>query len=94
MQSIQLQTHIGEDGILKVKLPSNVENQEIEVMIIFQPVKDKDISPIETEKKKLSWQEFIEKTAGSCADDPIVLDDLGIDETLDDNLEEIISLEG
>jgi hypothetical protein len=46
---------------------------------------------INTEKHKLAWQEFINQTAGSCADDQIILDDLGVDNTLDDSLEEMIN---
>ncbi|MBD2664216.1 hypothetical protein B6N60_01245 [Richelia sinica FACHB-800] len=50
-----------------------------------------DDKNIETgENHQLSWQEFINKTAGSCADDPIIIDDLGIDDTLDDRLEDMI----
>ncbi|TAE61727.1 MAG: hypothetical protein EAZ87_00690 [Nostocales cyanobacterium] len=46
---------------------------------------------IETgENHQLSWQEFINKTAGSCADDPIIIDDWGIDDRLDDRLEDMI----
>lgn len=43
------------------------------------------------ENHHLSWQEFINQTAGICADDPIILDDLGIDDRLDDSLEEMIN---
>ncbi|MEA5497566.1 DUF2281 domain-containing protein [Limnoraphis robusta Tam1] len=32
------------------------------------------------EQSKLSWDEFIQRTDGSCADDPIVLDEEGISE--------------
>ena len=52
---------------------------------------NKTITSIKTESHNLDWQEFINQTAGSCADDPIILDDLGFDNTLDDSLEEMIS---
>lgn len=38
---------------------------------------------------ELSWDEFIQRTYGSCADDPIVIDDKGISDQLDDQLEEV-----
>ena len=43
------------------------------------------------EQSKLSWDEFIQRTYGSCADDPIVLDEEGISDQLDDSLEEIFN---
>ena len=37
MQSIQIKTHVDEDGLLKVQMPSEVKNVELDVMIVFQP---------------------------------------------------------
>lgn len=37
MQSIQLKTHVGEDGLLKVQMPPEIKDMELEVMVIFQP---------------------------------------------------------
>ncbi|MFM6036251.1 MAG: hypothetical protein ACKPBB_01405 [Sphaerospermopsis kisseleviana] len=51
---------------------------------------DGDKNTVTAENHQLSWQEFINKTAGSCADDPIFIDDLGIDDSLDDRLEDMI----
>ncbi|MBD2626421.1 hypothetical protein [Trichormus variabilis] len=61
------------------------------VRLFRQNVIKKQTSLISTENNKLNWQEFINKTAGSCADDPIIMDDLGIDDSLDDTLEEMIN---
>ncbi|NEP03663.1 MAG: hypothetical protein F6K25_26990 [Okeania sp. SIO2G4] len=39
--------------------------------------------------EELGWSRgFFERTAGSCADDPIVIDNGGIDESLDDSVRE------
>ncbi|NEO55752.1 MAG: hypothetical protein F6K54_23380 [Okeania sp. SIO3B5] len=39
--------------------------------------------------EELGWSRgFFERTAGSCADDPIVIDNGGIDESLDDSVQE------
>ena len=38
MQSIQVKTHVGEDGLLKVQMPSEVKDMELEVMVVFQPL--------------------------------------------------------
>lgn len=37
MQSIQVKTHVGEDGLLKVQMPSEVKDMELDVMVVFQP---------------------------------------------------------
>ena len=58
-----------------IKKPTSIDDKNIEI----------------AENHQLSWQEFINQTAGSCADDPIIIDDLGIDDRLDDRLEEMIN---
>ncbi len=37
MQSLQFKTHIGLDGILKVQMPPEVKDLELEVLVVFQP---------------------------------------------------------
>lgn len=38
MNTIQLKTHVGEDGILNLQIPTGVQNQEIEVLVVIQPI--------------------------------------------------------
>ncbi|MFN6568660.1 hypothetical protein [Dendronalium sp. ChiSLP03b] len=38
MESIKIRTYIGDDGILKIQLPPEIANQELDVVIVFQPV--------------------------------------------------------
>lgn len=38
MESITLRSHVGEDGILQVSVPDQLRNQDLEIMIIFQPI--------------------------------------------------------
>ena len=38
MQSIQLKTHVGEDGLLKVQMPPEIKDMELDVMVVFQPL--------------------------------------------------------
>jgi hypothetical protein len=38
MESIKLKSRIGEDGILRVQVPTGLRNQEFEIMIILQPI--------------------------------------------------------
>lgn len=42
MQSIQLKTHIGEDGLLQITMPPDFKNQDLEIMVIFQPLTTTD----------------------------------------------------
>jgi len=35
MESIKLKSRIGDDGILKIQVPDNFKNQDLEIIIIF-----------------------------------------------------------
>jgi hypothetical protein len=60
MKSIKLRTHIGEDGLLKVELPTELTDIDIELIMVYQPVVVQ------------GWPEgFLERTYGSFADDPL-----------------------
>jgi len=37
VQSIQLKTHVGEDGLLTVQMPPEIKDMELDVMVVFQP---------------------------------------------------------
>ncbi|MEH2159715.1 MAG: hypothetical protein V7K38_01415 [Nostoc sp.] len=41
MESIKIRTYIGDDGILQIQLPPEIINQELDVVIVFQPVVQK-----------------------------------------------------
>lgn len=48
----------------------------------------REITPVIKTPEELGWEPgFIDKTYGSCADDPIVIDERGISKELDDDLE-------
>ncbi|GET38617.1 hypothetical protein [Microseira wollei] len=75
---------VGEDGILHLDVPVGLTDAELEVTITL-----KKVTPVTITSEELEWKEFIERTYGSCADDPIVIDNKGISAALDDNLEMI-----
>ena len=81
------------DLLLEIaQTPEEYIPEILEIIRLFrQNLINKPTTSINTEKHKLNWQEFINQTAGSCADDPIILDDLGIDDSLDNSLEEMIN---
>ena len=70
MLSLSLQSHVGSDGILTLQVPVGVSNTDLEIMLIFQPIKQ----PSWPKKSEdLGWPpNFFEETFGSCADDPLV----------------------
>lgn len=72
MESIKVRRHIGPDGILHLDIPVGITERDVEVMVVYQFVS----SPMVTGRS-------LEQFYGICADDPIVLDDLGISESLD-----------
>lgn len=89
MQNIQFRTYIGEDGILKLQLPAQVKNTELEVLVIFQqtntPEKENTVGD-------QGWPpDFFEKTWGSCTDAPITIDEAGVSKELDDNFEDMFA---
>ncbi len=75
MQSIKVRQHVGQDGILHLDIPVGLTEQDMEVMIIYQSV-----------SSSTTTRRSLEQFYGICADDPIILDDQGISEALDDEL--------
>jgi hypothetical protein len=60
MQTIKLDTRVGRDGILKLELPLDVSDMDVEVLVVVQ------------HKEKRRWPPgYFERTAGSLADDPL-----------------------
>jgi hypothetical protein len=81
MKSIKVRQHIGQDGILHLNIPVGLVEREIDVMVIYQPV----LSAVVEESLTPVWKS-LESLYGICADDLIILDRLGISESLDDEL--------
>ena len=64
METIKFTTHVGSDGLLKLEVPVNVKDTDLEVVIIMYST--------ETRVDELGWPVgFFEETFGSLADDPI-----------------------
>ena len=65
METLKLKTHVGEDGVLKLEVPTNQRNRELEVLVVVQPLNGE-------ETDALSWPlGFFDRTYGALADDPI-----------------------
>ncbi len=75
MESIKIKQRVGHDGMLHLDIPVGLTNREMEVMVVYQPV---PLASMETND--------LGQFYGVCADDPIVLDDQGILEALDNEM--------
>jgi hypothetical protein len=66
MNTLKLKAHTGQDGILKLEVPTT-PNQTFEVLVVLQAVEGEQVD-------ELGWPiGFFEETYGSLADDPIEL---------------------
>ena len=65
MHSIKLRSHVGSDGVLHLQVPVGVQNSDIEVMIIVQPIEPEKA----TTPQDQGWPPgFFEQTFGSIPD--------------------------
>ena len=63
MQSITLHSHVGEDGILQLSVPVGITDVDLEVMVIVQPIIEKEKAKTPEE---LGWTPgFFDKTFGA-----------------------------
>ncbi len=60
MQTIKFNTRVGQDGILKLEVPLDVADADLEVLVVVH------------RKEKRGWPTgYFERTAGSLADEPL-----------------------
>lgn len=65
METLKLKAHVGDDGLLKLEVPTGQRNREIEVLVVMQPLNGE-------ETDALGWPHgFFDRTYGALADDPI-----------------------
>lgn len=64
METIQLHSHIGPDGVLTVHLPVAHTDADKDVLVTIQPLP----SEAGTAKDTTEWHQFVEETYGSCAE--------------------------
>lgn len=68
MNSIALKTHTDVDGRLRLDIPTELIDTDLEVIVIMQPVTTKPA----TKPEDLGWPPgFFEKTFGSFKDEPL-----------------------
>lgn len=66
MQHLTFQSHVGEDGLLKLNIPVRFSNVDLDVVVVVQPVTTS------------GWPAgYFEQTYGACANDMLMRDDEG-----------------
>ncbi len=69
MESIKLRSHVGDDGVLQIQVPVDWKNEDLEVVIIFQPL---DRSSNSATLESRVWQPgFFEEVIGSWEGEPL-----------------------
>lgn len=64
MRSITLRSHVGSDGILRLQVPVELRDRDLEVIVTYQPLPNQDKS-----SDDLGWPPgFFERTAGAIPD--------------------------
>nr|MDZ8073242.1 hypothetical protein [Nostoc sp. DedQUE01] len=58
--------------MLHLHIPVEMKETELEVTVTLKPIEKQTASLEEEELRKLEWHEFIDKTYGCLADDPIM----------------------
>ncbi|MEO1401214.1 MAG: hypothetical protein AAFV72_08125 [Cyanobacteria bacterium J06635_1] len=72
MQTIRLQSHVGDDGVLRLQIPIELQDQDLEILLVYQPI------AIKSQIAAPAWPpDFFEETAGCLQDDPIARPDQG-----------------
>jgi hypothetical protein len=65
MTHIQLVSKVGPDGFLRVPLPQEMKDQELEILLVIQPIQP------QVKRQTGGPPGFFEKTYGCLADDQI-----------------------
>ena len=69
MNSFQLKTRVGTDGVLKLEIPVEVTETDLEVLVVFQALTRRS----RTGANKLGWPTgFFETVAGGWQGEPLV----------------------
>ncbi|NEQ68411.1 MAG: hypothetical protein F6K21_23505 [Symploca sp. SIO2D2] len=76
MQTIKLKSVVNADGIVQLKVPRELANQELELIVVYQPV---ETNSMVTPAEALGYPaDFFEKTAGAWQGEALTRGEQGI----------------
>jgi hypothetical protein len=84
MQTITLNSHVGEDGILHLDIPVDITNVDLTITVSVKPVNNDEMRSL---PKGKGWPEnffFFEETSGCLKDTPLTIDSAGVVDDLED----------
>ncbi|MGK7871835.1 MAG: hypothetical protein AB4426_00450 [Xenococcaceae cyanobacterium] len=44
MESVKLRSHVGTDGILRIQMPTNLKETDVEVVVVVQPLASNSVT--------------------------------------------------
>jgi hypothetical protein len=65
MKSIQMESEVGADGVLELRVPFGTADARTRVVVTIQPVPQSE--PPRDRPPPSDWHGFVEQTYGSCA---------------------------
>lgn len=65
MKTIHARSHVGEDGMLELRLPAGVTETDVDVVVVVQPIPSGQTKP---DMDRQTWEQFVRDTAGSIQD--------------------------
>lgn len=75
METLQIRAYIGDDGILTIRLPQQLINQELDVVIVCHPTQISPTKPAinthQTPEKLEFSRRFLEEVIGSWEGEPL-----------------------
>lgn len=63
MKTVQIQSEVGTDGVLALRVPLGSDEAGHQVIVTIEPVP----AASSTKHDRVSWHQFIQETYGSCA---------------------------
>lgn len=70
MQTVKLRSHVGEDGVLRLNVPIGLNNTDLEVVVVVQPVTTFKRSHQDSKK---AFQQLRQQFAGRVHTDSVQL---------------------
>jgi hypothetical protein len=64
MKTVQLQSEVGKDGVLALRVPLGSDEAGHRVIITIEPLSN----PPENAADRMGWHKFIDETYGSCSE--------------------------